>query len=299
MYQIVFIKAVNIMIQNFLIIANTTKKEAVDFVPVVASYLASKGKKAYVLNDKEQVFNSKDVTVIEKTDICKMDMAVVLGGDGTVLRAITFLKHHEIPVFGINFGHIGYLTQCDPDKAWECFEKIFAGNYEIQNRIMIKANINSGDKVYGTTGVNEIVLHRGNIPHSLHIKVYVNGNLIEKLSADGVIVSTPTGSTAYNMSAGGPVVIPTANNFVITPVCAYSMSDCSVVTSGDDDIAIELEKGAPCDEGKCATLSADSNAAFDFNFGDTVHIHKSKYKLKLVKFTDDSFYQTLKHKLSI
>lgn len=287
------------MAENFLIIANTTKKEAVDFVPAVASFIASKGKRAYVLKDSGIAFQTEDITVIEKTDICKMDMAVVLGGDGTVLRAITLLKHHEIPVFGINFGHVGYLTQCDPDKAWECLDKIFEGKFEIQNRIMIKANIENGDKKYGATGVNEIVLHRGAIPHALHINVYVNGNLIEKLSADGVIVSTPTGSTAYNMSAGGPVVIPTANNFVITPVCAYSMSDCSVVTSGDDVVTIELEKGAPCDEGKCATLSADSTTAFDFNFGDTVQIHRSKYKLKLVKFNDDSFYQTLKHKLSV
>lgn len=287
------------MAENFLIMANTTKKEAMDFVPVVAGYITSKGKKAYVLEDDKDIINCSNTEVITKTEIAKTDMAVVLGGDGTVLRAISLLKHHETPVFGINFGHIGYLTQCDPDKYMECLDRIFSGKYEIQNRIMIKSNIVSGDKKYGATGVNEIVLHRGAIPHALHINVYVNGNLIEKLSSDGVIVATPTGSTAYNMSAGGPVVIPTANNFVITPVCAYSMSDCSVVTSGDDVVTIELENGAPSDEGKCATLSADSISSFDFNFGDTVTIYKSKYKLKLVKFNDDSFYQTLKHKLSI
>ena len=142
------------MAENFLIIANTTKKEAVDFVPVVACFITSKGKKAHVLKDSGITFQTDDIAVIEKTDICKMDMAVVLGGDGTVLRAITLLKHHEIPVFGINFGHVGYLTQCDPDKAQECLERIFEGKFEIQNRIMIKANIQNGDKKYGATGVN-------------------------------------------------------------------------------------------------------------------------------------------------
>ncbi len=287
------------MAENFLIMTNTTKKEAVNFVSVVAGYIVSKGKKAFILEQDKDTVCCPDVCVIGREKLPQMDIAVVLGGDGTVLRAISILKHHEIPVFGINFGHIGYLTQCDPDKYRECIDLIINGDFEIQNRIMIKANFDSGDKKYGVTGINEIVLHRGQIAHALHINVYVNGNLIEKLSSDGVIVATPTGSTAYNMSAGGPVVIPTASNFVITPVCAYSMSDCSVVTSGDDVVTIELQKGAPCDEGKCATLSADSISSFDFNFGDTVTIYKSKYKLKLVKFNDDSFYQTLKHKLSI
>ncbi len=287
------------MANNFLIMANTTKKEAIGFVPCVAHYIVSKGKKAFILEQDKHAACCPDVSVIGKDQLPQMDIAVVLGGDGTVLRAISILKHHEIPVFGINFGHIGYLTQCDPDMYRQCIDRIIDGNFEIQNRIMIKANLDSGDKKYGVTGINEIVLHRGAIAHALHINVYVNGNLIEKLSSDGVIVATPTGSTAYNMSAGGPVVIPTASNFVITPVCAYSMSDCSVVTSGDDVVTIELEHGAPCDEGKCATLSADSISSFDFNFGDTVTIYKSKYKLKLVKFNDDSFYQTLKHKLSI
>ena len=287
------------MAENFLIIANTTKKEAVSFVPVVAGYIASKGKKAFILEQDKDTVCCPDVCTIGREQLPQMDIAVVLGGDGTVLRAISILKHHETPVFGINFGHIGYLTQCDPDMYMECLDRIINGDFEIQNRIMIKADLQSGDKKYGVTGINEIVLHRGQSAHALHINVYVNGNLIEKLSSDGVIVATPTGSTAYNMSAGGPVVIPTASNFVITPVCAYSMSDCSVVTSGDDVVTIQLEPGAPCDEGKCATLSADSISSFDFNFGDTVTIYKSKYKLKLVKFNDDSFYQTLKHKLSI
>lgn len=287
------------MAEKFLIMANPTKKEAVSFVPVIAGYIASKGKKAYILDEYKDTMCCPNVCTISREQLPNIDIAVVLGGDGTVLRAISTIKHYEIPVFGINFGHVGYLTQCDPDKYQECLDRIFSGNYEIQNRIMIKANLDSGDKKYDVTGINEIVLHRGQIAHALHLNVYVNGHLIEKLASDGVIVATPTGSTAYNMSAGGPMIIPTASNFVITPVCAYSMSDCSVVTSGDDVVTIELDSEYQCNDGKCALLSADSINSYDFHFGDTVTIHKSKYKLKLVKFNNDSFYETLKHKLSV
>ena len=285
------------MADKFLIIPNPTKQEAIDFVPVAAECLVKFGKKVYVPQQYAHLVQCDCILPASDEDMSHVDMAIILGGDGTVLRAVSGIRHYEIPIFGINFGHVGYLTQCEPAEAKECLERVVNGNYEIENRIMIKCYVKRANECLEATGINEVVLHRGAMVRALHIQVYVNDNLIERISADGVLVATPTGSTAYNMSAGGPVVIPTANNVVITPVCAYSMSDCSVVASGDDVVTIRLEPGENHDEGDTACLSVDSIDTFEFSQEDVVTIHKSKYQLKLVKFNNDSFYQTLKHKL--
>lgn len=226
-----------------------------------------------------------------------MDMAIVLGGDGTVLRAISTIGYCDMPIFGINFGHIGYLTQCEPEMADDCLRRVVEGDYEIEERITVKCTIQNGDEISEAIGINEIAIHRGAVGRALHMQICVNGDLVERLSGDGVIVATPTGSTAYNMSAGGPVVIPTANNTVITPVCAYSKPDCSIVASADDIITIRLESEEFSDTKTTATLCVDGLGVFEFSEGDTATISKSPYRLRLAKFTNDSFYQILKKKL--
>ena len=286
------------MFKNFLLIPNPEKTNSLEFAVSVADYLVSNGKKAFVEDKYAQFLPKTDnISYIDEKTLSTVDMAVVLGGDGTVLRNIGFIKHYEIPVFGINFGHLGYLTQCEPKDAFEYLDRVFKNEFEIENRIMFKTCIEGNTNAL-FTGINEAVIHRGLCPRALHISVNVNNNPVESFYADGVLVATPTGSTAYNMSAGGPVVIPTANNFVITPICAHSMCDCSVVVSGDDeiDITISPRLGETSCENACLTI--DGIHSCDFSVGEKLNIKKSNYNFKLAKFNNDSFYQTLKHKLS-
>lgn len=283
------------MYSNFLIIPNPLKEDSMDFVRTIADYLTDKGKKAFVPDDFEYDFGSK-VCPVSADCLDEIDMAIILGGDGTFLRNISYIKHSEIPVFGINFGHLGYLTQCDPDEAFACLDRAIAGDFEIEGRIMLRCSV-SGDGVSDSyTGVNEVVLHRPVNERALQINVCINGNLIESFYADGVLVSTPTGSTAYNLSAGGPVVVPTANNFVITPICA-SKADCSIVASGDDEILISLSRRDFDSEPVRGCLSVDSIDCIDFSPDSVLTVTRSKYALNLVRFNNDSFYRTLKHKL--
>lgn len=282
------------MYNNFLIIPNPLKSDSINFVSEIGDYLALKNKKAFVPEDFDGDFGA-NVQKISSKNMSDIDMAIILGGDGTFLRNISYIKHSEIPVFGINFGHLGYLTQCDPHEAFSCIDKAIAGDFEIESRIMLKCTVTSNDEICSYTGVNEVVLHRSVTERALHINVCINGNLIENFYADGVLVSTPTGSTAYNMSAGGPVVVPTANIFVITPICA-SKADCSIVASGDDDICISLSSRDEEDAvGGC--MSVDSIDSIDFGPDSVLSVKKSGYSLNLVRFNNDSFYKTLKHKL--
>ena len=283
------------MYNNFLVIPNPLKQDSMDFVLKIADYLKSKEKTAFVPEDYGVYFDGK-VDVASSEQLHKIDMAIILGGDGTFLRNISYIKHSEIPVFGINFGHLGYLTQCDPEEAFGCIDRAIAGDFEIESRIMLKSTITSNDGAEVYTGVNEVVLHRPVNERALQINVCINGNLIESFYADGVLVSTPTGSTAYNMSAGGPIVVPTANIFVITPICA-TKADCSVVASGDDEICITLGLRDPSSEPMRGCISVDSMDCIDFSSDSILTIVKSKYPLNLVRFNNDSFYRTLKHKL--
>ena len=283
------------MYNNFLIIPNPLKRDSIDFVSVIADYLANKNKKIFVPDDFDNDFGN-NVHAISAYRLSIIDMAVILGGDGTFLNNVSYIKHLEIPVFGINFGHLGYLTQCDPSEAFKCLDRVISGDFEIENRIMLTCTVENGDECVSYTGVNEVVLHRQVNERALHINVRINGNLIENFYADGVLVSTPTGSTAYNMSAGGPVVVPTANNFVITPICAPK-ADCSIVSSADDEICISLGSAENNCEYTKGCLSVDSIDNIDFGYGTTVTVKKSKYALRLVRFSNDSFYQTLKYKL--
>lgn len=283
------------MIENFLIIPNALKNKSVEFVSEIAKYLTDKGKKVYVPNKFSNIINCEsDITFVSSSEDLKfIDMAVILGGDGTVLRNISYIKHYEIPIFGVNFGNVGYLTQCEPESAMTFLDRVLNGDFEIEDRIMLRCTVDGEEKAY--TGINEVVLHRQSFGRAMHLNVYINDNFIESFSADGVLVSTPTGSTAYNMSAGGPVVIPCANNFVITPICAHAMAKSSIVTSGDDTVRIKASYSG--DEEKEACLIVDSIDKCIVSDQD-IKISKSKYKLKLVKFNDNSFYQTLKYKLS-
>lgn len=283
------------MYNNFLVIPNPLKQKSMDFVPVLAEYLIKKNKTVYVPQDCAGNFGECVKRICTQELDC-IDMAIILGGDGTFLRNIAYIKHSEIPVFGINFGHLGYLTQCDPDGAFDCIDKILCSDFKIEDRIMLKCIVDKNGKTSSYTAVNEIVLHRSVSDRALHINVCINGNLIENFYADGILVSTPTGSTAYNMSAGGPVVVPTANNFVITPICAPK-ADCSIVTSGDDEILLTLG----CREGDtyCASggISVDNVDFIQLDSQCTVTVKKSRYSLRTVRFNNDSFYQTLKYKL--
>ena len=240
------------------------------------------------------------VSVLAESDVPqeKADFALVLGGDGTILRASKKLYMLDIPVFGINFGNIGYLTACNPDTAIECINKLVKGEFKTENRMMLKGSvIREGKEIYSFVALNEATLFRSTLKKAFNSEVYINGMNTETVLGDGIIVATPTGSTSYNLSAGGPVLTPESNNMVITPLSPMHFVCSSIVASGDDEIEIRVKIDSVV-ENSSISLEIDGDCSFDIHNGDILKIEKAEKTAKIIKVSDMSFYQILRKKLS-
>jgi NAD+ kinase len=256
-----------------------------EFAPVAASFLKGKGYNAEVVTDNKSSFDD-------------VDFAVVLGGDGTILRAARQLYGKDIPLFGINFGRLGYLTECSSDDALSGLESVADGSYRLESRMMIEGEIvRDGKKSAEFIALNEISVYRAMLMHALSMEIMINGKHTETVRGDGLIVATPTGSTSYNLSAGGPVLTPTSQNIVITAVAAHNLCHSSIVTDGDDTISAKITYGFVGDKGN-AFLEVDGNERYELYDGDIINVRRAKHTAKILKVSDKSFYQTLKEKLS-
>ena len=250
-----------------IIIANHQKPKSVEFADVAMSFLDKAG---YGVQMYE-----------EGAPVCKTaSFALVLGGDG------------------INFGHLGYLSGISSEAPIDGLKRLVSGEYEIERRLMLNAQVIRGDKVIvDSICLNEASIHRSTLLHALSLDVMINTKHTETIVGDGVIVATPTGSTSYNLSAGGPVLTPTSSSIVITPVCAKYFPQSSIVTDGADETEICVsyetinEQGAPC-------LVLDGDERVTLENGDLVKIKRAEHDAKIIKITDKSFYQILKEKLS-
>lgn len=240
------------------------------------------------------------VEILAENDMPSADgeFALVLGGDGTILRAAKKLYQYDIPVFGINFGNMGYLTGCNPDTAIECIEKVVSGQYKLENRMMIEGEvIRDGKCVFSFVALNEATLFRSTLKKAFKVELYINSLHTQTILGDGVIVSTPTGSTSYNLSAGGPVLSPDSNNMVITPVSPMHFLRSSLVTRGEDVLEISVKLGSLVKD-TSISLEIDGDNSFDILDGDILKIKRADKTAKTIKVDDISFYQILKQKLS-
>lgn len=268
-----------------IIIPNYLKKQSVSFCAVAKGMLEELGYLVEVLAESDYPEE-------------QADFALVLGGDGTILRACKKLYKLDIPVLGINFGNLGYLTACNPDTAIECIKKVVGGEYKLENRLMLDGTVErNGEAVYSFVALNEATLFRSTLKKAFKAEVYINGMNTEAVLGDGIIVATPTGSTSYNLSAGGPVLTPESNNMVITPLSPMHFVCSSIVTSGDDVVEIKVNVNAPVG-GAVVSLEIDGDNSFDICNGDVIKIKRASSTVKTIKVSDISFYQILKRKLS-
>jgi NAD+ kinase len=241
-----------------------------------------------------------EIEVLAENDMpsAKADFALVLGGDGTILRACKKLYKLDIPVFGINFGNMGYLTGCNPDTAVECINKVVSGEYKLESRLMIEGEIiRDGKPIHSFIALNEATLFRSTLKKAFKTELYINGLNTQTILGDGVIVATPTGSTSYNLSAGGPVLTPESNNMVITPVSPMQFLHTSIVAGGNDTIEIRVKINSLI-ENASVSLEIDGDSSLEIYNGDILKIKRAENTAKTIKVNDVSFYQILKQKLS-
>lgn len=265
---------------QFYVITNEKKDKTLEITYRIRQYMESQGKKC--------VLASEFHTIPEHTDCI-----LVLGGDGTLIRAARELYEKDIPLLGINMGTLGYLTEAEVGNMEECLRQLIYGETHVEERMMLKGTINGqGEDV----ALNDIVLTRYGALRVIKFNVYVNGELLNTYHSDGIIVSTPTGSTAYNLSAGGPIVEPTATMMVVTPICSHALNTSSIVLSADDEIMLEVGEGHHGDMEE-VSISFDGEHSIVLRTGDRVCIRKAEDTTKLLKLSKVSFLEILRKKM--
>ncbi len=279
--------------KNFFVIANSSKAEAVSFQSKIKEYLEVKGAKCVLFSAS----NSSDGHIESKDVPSDSECVVVLGGDGTLLQASIDLADIKIPFLGINLGTLGYLAAADKADIYHALDMMMADDYIVEPRMMIYGNIvSSGKVICDSRALNEIVITGSEPMQIVYLCVYVNGMFLHRYQADGVIVSTPTGSTGYNLSAGGPIVNPTANTMVLTPVSPHSMYNRGIVFSSDDSIRIDVEEDRYGREQHMVAVF-DGSKKVEIKTGDSITIRRSEKTTKIIKLKEESFLETLHNKL--
>lgn len=275
--------------ERFYIITNDLKDPDYRITHEMKEYIAAKGKTCLLCAKDEEGH------IISDKIPNGIDCAVVLGGDGTLIRAARELKTHDIPLLGVNMGTLGYLAEVELPHYKEALNYLFEHTPETEKRMMIQGSI-SGSKPEENVAMNDIVVTREGNLRIVHFNVYVNGMFLSSYQADGIIVSTPTGSTGYNLSAGGPVVEPTASMFVITPICSHALNASSVVLSAEDTIEIEICEGR---YGRIehALVAFDGSDTVAIETGDRVVIKKAEETTQLIKLSKESFIKTMREKM--
>ena len=223
---------------------------------------------------------------------------LVLGGDGTLLQAARDTFKREIPILGVNLGRIGYLAEVEKSNIDAALEALIHDQYQIESRMMIHGIIIRDQKVVEeSNALNDIVIARFSSLRIVNYNIYVNNMLLKSYTADGIIISTPTGSTAYNMSAGGPIVDPKASLMVLTPICPHTFITRSIVLSSEDVIKVIIGPGR---EGQDQEVEAsyDGRHKVILKTGDSMQINKSKETIKIIKLNQISFLETLHEKMS-
>lgn len=234
-----------------------------------------------------------------KNDLFKdVEGILVLGGDGTLIQAAHDTVEYNLPLLGINLGTLGYLTEICKDNIYTAMDAIVDDNFEIEERMMLEGRLIHGEsdmhKKY--LALNDIVISRVGGLRVVNYDIYVNDKFLATYEADGMIVSTPTGSTGYSMSAGGPVVSPCAQMSVVTPICSHTLSNRSIVLDAKDKISIYVESHHSVNSPE-AMVSFDAASEFEIEGGDCIEIKRSRLVTKIIKINKDSFLQNLSKKM--
>ena len=270
---------------KFYVITNKSKDASLEITHRIQKYLEENGKICILAKEGQPA--PKDV-----------DCVLVLGGDGTLIRAARELRSYDVPMLGINLGTLGYLTEVEVQNIEAALKQLIENEVNVEARMMLKGTLQHEFKevILKDTALNDIVVTRLGTLRIIHFNIYVNGELLNSYQADGVIISTPTGSTGYNLSAGGPIVEPTASMMVITPICSHALNTRSIVISAEDEIAIEIGPGR---DGKVeeAGVSFDGDRNIEVHTGDRIVIKKAKETTKLLKLSKVSFLETLRKKM--
>lgn len=273
---------------NILLIVNQQKDKKFELANSIVEIIDGRAD-VYVREEEENAL-LKNVNYISSEEYKKMDIFLVLGGDGTLLAISKIAAELRIPVVGVNLGRLGFLSEIEKENIKSDIEKILSKDFKVQERMMLKTGINGENK---GLALNDIVFARGNSSLKiLEFDVYIDDEFVDNFKADGLIVSTPTGSTAYSLSAGGPIVDPSMDVIVITPICPHKMYSRTIVVSSDKTVTVKN-----CSDDAQTIIAADSEILGEISKNDSVVIKAADEKFKLIRLHGFKFFSVLHNKL--
>lgn len=273
------------------VICKAGRPEPLEILKELIPWLNSKGIETIIDTETASLINTKGCSRSEIPD--KAEMMIVLGGDGTMLNVARLVYEKGIPILGINLGGLGFITEVQREEIYDGIEKTLSGNALIEERIMLTAQIHRhGDRIAEYTVLNDVVINKGALARIIDLETFINKSYVTTFKSDGLIVSTPTGSTAYSLSAGGPVLYPTLDCILLTPICPHTLTNRPIVLP--DDVLIEIKLKSFSED---VFLTLDGQVGFNLKIDDIVEIRRSPYKTRLLIPFERDFFQVLRTKL--
>lgn len=281
--------------KHFLIYANQYKDPNLEVAKRIRDYLEGRQQRVSMqIIDKDWKQTGRAETELPEG----VDFLLVLGGDGTVLQAARETIHSHVPLIGVNLGSLGFMTQIEPSNLEAALDRLIAGDYREESRMLLQGRAElAGQGVREGLALNDVVITRSGPLRVISLRIYVNGSFLHEYQADGMIITTPTGSTGYNLSAGGPLVEPGAKLLMLTPICPHSLNHRSIILSPEDVVVIEIPMGKE-DKEQELSASFDGANSFTMRTGDRIVIQRSEESARFLQLSKVSFLETLHEKMS-
>ena len=281
----------------FGIWGNTEKPAFWELLPDIISWTEEKNLEVHLttrIRDNMEDPQAFSYQLIESAeDFFKLDFLLALGGDGTMLSLARAVGDRNVPLLGIHLGELGFLAAVNVDQMFEKLDQVVAGNYLVQPRIVLKSTVYNGGKSSTFFALNDMVIDRGKSHRMLVYELQANNHVIANYKADGLVVSTPTGSTAYSLAAGGPIVVPTMKTMVVTPICPHSLTLRPIVIPDDQTLNISF----PSDHDDGIALAVDGQICEELGSGSKVEIQAAGYTINMIGFPGSNYFRTLRKKM--
>ncbi len=284
------------MFEKIALITNNDATEIADTLQTLTRFLLSRDIELILDENCANLLPNSGLRQVNSDQLAlECDFAIAIGGDGTMLRAAHLLAEHDVPLLGINRGRLGFLTDIPADSVETHLGEILDGHYVEDDRFQLHCQVKrDGRSIMERDAFNDVIVHKWNIARLIELETYVNQTLVHSQRADGMIVATPTGSTAYALSCGGPILHPALDALVLVPVCPHTLSNRPIVIDGNS--LVEIVVGTP--EIDHARLSCDGEISCELTTGDRVEIRKKDKKVRLIHPANHNHFNTLRGKLN-
>ncbi len=276
------------------IVGNPRKLSALRLARDLSDWLSKKGIRTFVSHDCAKMLSNKKLVVKKEALLSNVDILIALGGDGTLLSTARLISSSGIPILGVNLGGLGFLTEVNYSRIYKILEQVLDNKFSIENRMLINGYVlrKGKGKVFPFSALNDAVISTEAIARVLKLETSIDKQYVTTYIADGLIISTPTGSTAYSLSAGGPIVHPALKAMIITPICPHTLTNRPIIVSEKSSISVE-----PIFETNKIALTIDGQIKFDLLHSDKLVVKKAPYVLKLISSSENDFFAILRKKL--